>query len=169
MAHPEHQSVRERYGYRCGYCGVSEIDTGGELTVDHYHPVSAGGDDSDENLVYGCIRCNLYKSDFVPSEAQKAAGKRVLHPLLDNVALHYRENISTGELEPLTETGKFHIELLNLNRVQLIAHRKEKWIRSFAESILQFAQAEATVDRTEIEALQRYVAYLERELKLRPH
>jgi hypothetical protein len=58
MAHPRHEEVRERYGRCCGYCGVSETETGGELTIDHFRPVSASGDDSADNLVYACFRCN---------------------------------------------------------------------------------------------------------------
>jgi hypothetical protein len=50
MAHPKLQMVRTRYAFCCGYCGVSEADAGGELTVGHFHPVAAGGDHSDENL-----------------------------------------------------------------------------------------------------------------------
>ena len=108
VAHPKHQSVRARYHYRCGYCGISEVDAGGELTVDHYHPVSAGGDDSDENLVYACVRCNLYKSDYWPDAHDVEAGRFVLHPIRDDVTQHLRENELTGELEPLTGTGRFH-------------------------------------------------------------
>ena len=26
MAHPGLKAIRERYGFRCGYCGVSETD-----------------------------------------------------------------------------------------------------------------------------------------------
>ncbi len=52
MAHPRHAQVRARYQNCCGYCGVSEEDTGGELCVDHYIPVTAGGGDEDDNLVY---------------------------------------------------------------------------------------------------------------------
>ncbi len=55
MAHPKHHAVRQRYGGCCGYCGLSETDTGGELTVDHFRPLSAGGDDGDGNLVYACL------------------------------------------------------------------------------------------------------------------
>jgi FtsZ-binding cell division protein ZapB len=32
------RQVRERYGRRCGYCGISELDNGAELTVDHFQP-----------------------------------------------------------------------------------------------------------------------------------
>jgi HNH endonuclease len=55
MAHPRHEEVRGRYHNRCGYCSVSETETGGELTIDHFQPVSAGGNDSDDNLVYCCF------------------------------------------------------------------------------------------------------------------
>jgi len=33
VAHPKHAQVRERFDYRCGYCDVSEVDAGGELTA----------------------------------------------------------------------------------------------------------------------------------------
>ena len=55
MAHPKHVEVRDRYQRCCGYCGVCEDDAGGELTVDHFIPVAAGGGDDDENLIYACF------------------------------------------------------------------------------------------------------------------
>jgi len=60
--------------------GVHEEDAGGELTVDHYIPLVAGGDDGDENLVYACFRCNLFKGDFYPTDADRAKGHFILHP-----------------------------------------------------------------------------------------
>jgi hypothetical protein len=123
VAHPKHEDVRRRYQARCGYCGVSESDTGGELSVDHFRPLSAQGDDSDDNLVYTCIRCNLYKGDFWPSAKDLRLGCRLLHPLRDVLARHLQLNEQTGKLEPLTQTGRFHIALLHLNRPPLVAHR----------------------------------------------
>ena len=121
MAHPKQQQIRRRFEFRCGYCGVTEVDTGGELTVDHFQPVSAGGGEDDDNLIYACWRCNGYKSDFWPVASRHEY--RILHPLRDDVAAHIREDPETGRLEPLTETGRAHIELLHLNRSLLIAHR----------------------------------------------
>jgi len=83
MAHPKLQTVRERYAFCCGYCGVSEADVGGELTVDHFRPVSAGGDHSDENLVYACVRYNQYKGALLPEATDVAQERRLLHPLRD--------------------------------------------------------------------------------------
>lgn len=123
MAHPKHTQVRARFNYRCAYCGVSEADVGSELTVDHFRPVSVGGDDEDLNLVYACHRCNLLKADFYPDKQDLAMGRRVLHPMLDDVSKHIRENLQTGRVEPLTETGAFHIALLDLNRPPLVNYR----------------------------------------------
>lgn len=52
--------VLKRCGFRCHYCGARGTD-GVELHVDHVHPVSKGGDNSDDNLVAACRDCNLGK------------------------------------------------------------------------------------------------------------
>src|SRR2546425_13120483 len=119
MAHPQHEQVRRAFAHRCGYCGVDEIAVGSELTVDHYQPCSAGGTDEFENLVYACHRCNQYKGDYWPTPEEEAAGQIVLHPHRHDSSLHWHENRMTGELEPLTATGSFHIRLLHLNRPPL--------------------------------------------------
>lgn len=158
MAHFKHQSVRVLYAYCCGYCGLSETDAGGELTVDHHEPVSAGGDDSDDNLVYACFRCNLHKGAFTPSEAQRAQGLRLLHPLRDNLAEHLRENRETGRLESLTALGALHIFTLELNRDALIANRLQRW---------QQARLAARLDQAEAEALERDAILLRRDAEIR--
>lgn len=134
MAHPRYQWVRQRFHFCCGYCGVSETDAGGELTVDHYVPVSAGGDDSDGNLIYACVRCNLYKADYTVT-GNSAPEMRVLHPLNETLSDHYREN-EVGILEAQTPTGQFHIILLRLNRPQLVQHRRRKRTRRQLETTL---------------------------------
>jgi hypothetical protein len=42
--------VRQRANFACEYCGVTETDSGGELTIDHYQPQSQNG--SDELVSY---------------------------------------------------------------------------------------------------------------------
>ncbi|WP_436621099.1 HNH endonuclease [Sorangium sp. So ce136] len=39
---------------------------GGELEIDHFHPLAAGGSDDVENLVYACTACNRFKGDYAP-------------------------------------------------------------------------------------------------------
>lgn len=162
MAHERHQAVREGFAYRCGYCGVSEADTGGELTVDHYHPLSAGGDETDKNLVYCCNRCNLYKGDFWPTAADISQGYRILHPNDDDLDRHLRLSLRTGEMEPLTETGRFHIALLQLNRPALVSHRLQKRLLTLLAEKEQLLQAENSQLRATIQAQEEYLIRLRR-------
>lgn len=46
----------------CQYCGTQK--PAAELVVDHIVPVIKGGDNSDDNLVACCLRCNGHKSDL---------------------------------------------------------------------------------------------------------
>ena len=48
--------VRRRAGFACEYCGVTETDAAGQLTIDHFHPQAGGGSDALDNLVYCCHR-----------------------------------------------------------------------------------------------------------------
>jgi 5-methylcytosine-specific restriction endonuclease McrA len=60
--------VRATYNYQCGYCGVTEMLAGGRLEIDHFHPVSHGGLESTDNLIYACTTCNRFKGDYWPPE-----------------------------------------------------------------------------------------------------
>ncbi len=115
------QSVQSHYDFRCGYCGVSQTDVGSDLTLDHFQPRAQGGDDRFDNLVYCCHPCNEFKHDYWRTEPEL----RLLHPLLDQTATHYRE-YDDGTLIALTERGTNHLRVLHLNRPELIAHRLRK-------------------------------------------
>jgi hypothetical protein len=157
MAHPRHELVRQRYGFRCGYCGVSETETGGELMVDHHRPIVAGGTEDDENLVYACFRCNSYKHDFTPTPADVKLGLRILHPRVDAVDHHCRED-NFGRLEPTTPTGRFHIELLRLNRPQLILRR----LRDLLTELHRASLVENESLRMRVAILEQYLVELKR-------
>lgn len=165
MSRPELELIRQRYAFACGYCGVSEVSTGGLLTVDHYCPLSAGGDDSLDNLVYACVRCNQYKYTFWPSDGDKALGLRILHPLQDILVHHYRHNPQTGQLEPLTETGRFHITLLRLNRPQLVRYRLAQQLRDVLEGKLALLEQQIHELHETIAAQERYISALEDQIK----
>lgn len=132
MTSQQRQEVRERFGFRCGYCGVHEEQVGAELTVDHFQPRSRGGTDDPENLVYCCHACNSHKGDYW----QSATTQRLLHPLRDNLAVHLTES-DDGILLGLTETGAFHIRRLRLNRAPLVARRQRRRRREVAHAAQQ--------------------------------
>jgi hypothetical protein len=161
MPYPDIESIRRRYQYACGYCGVTEVDVGGELTIDHHRPRSAGGDDDEANLVYACARCNQYKGGFWPDPDCIARRQRVLHPLLDDLAVHLVEDEQTGRMKALSETGRFHIALLRLNRPQLVAHRLARKLQSvLGEKQRLLEQQNADLKKT-MEAQEDYIALLE--------
>ncbi|ABD82472.1 HNH endonuclease [Saccharophagus degradans] len=64
---------------QCLYCG--QIFTFADLSRDHVHPSSRGGEDKWENVVAACKRCNQKKGDSLLSEIDM--------PL---IALPYRPN-----------------------------------------------------------------------------
>ena len=113
--------LRQRFSFRCGYCTVSELHAGSELTVDHFQPRSQGGLHRPDNWVYSCHACNEFKGDLWQPESIQ----RILHPLNDDLTAHLVEQ-NDGTLTALTETGAFHIARMNLNRPQLVAYRIER-------------------------------------------
>lgn len=56
------RGVLRRDAHRCAYCGKAAS------TIDHVLPRSRGGEDSWENLVACCLRCNNVKGDRTPLE-----------------------------------------------------------------------------------------------------
>lgn len=55
--------ILRRDGFTCRYCGQKPPTV--VLEVDHIHPKSAGGRDTDANLVTACFSCNRGKRDAV--------------------------------------------------------------------------------------------------------
>ena len=56
------RGVLRRDNFKCGYCLKSAN------TIDHVLPKSRGGQDTWENLVACCLKCNNAKSDKTPAE-----------------------------------------------------------------------------------------------------
>jgi 5-methylcytosine-specific restriction endonuclease McrA len=56
---PTRRGVLARDNYTCAYCGKQ----GGDMTIDHVHPTSKGGEHSWKNLLCSCKPCNSKKSN----------------------------------------------------------------------------------------------------------
>ena len=149
-------SLRQRYQFRCGYCGVHEDDVGARLTRDHFQPRVHGGTHRIENLVYCCPACNSFKGDWWSPDPNQC----LLHPKRDDLSLHLVEALD-HRLVGITEQGRIHIEVLRLNRPQLIAHRA----RQYEEAI---RQARDTLIDRRFAAMEAEIALLRRQLGERP-
>ena len=69
-------SILARDNFTCQYCGAK----GKELTIDHVIPRWVGGENSWDNLVACCRKCNLKKADKTPQQAGMKLGRRPRRP-----------------------------------------------------------------------------------------
>jgi 5-methylcytosine-specific restriction endonuclease McrA len=63
---------------QCQYCGKHYSTS--DLSIDHVLPRALGGDDSWENLVCACIKCNARKGGRTPEEAHMHLIRRPTRP-----------------------------------------------------------------------------------------
>jgi HNH endonuclease len=56
-------AIFERDLFTCQYCGLRPPDT--VLQLDHIHPISKGGEDTEENLITSCVDCNAGKTNRI--------------------------------------------------------------------------------------------------------
>ncbi len=59
------KNIIKRDNHQCQYCGTRS----GPVTVDHIIPKDRGGEDTWENLVCACVKCNTKKRNRTPQEA----------------------------------------------------------------------------------------------------
>lgn len=116
------EAVRQQAQYACEYCGVTETDTGGALTIDHFQPRTHGGAHTLENLLYCCQRCNQYKASYWPGQPQEL---HLWHPRRETMVQHLLL-LADGTLYPITAVGAFTLQRLRLNRPPLVAHRRRR-------------------------------------------
>ena len=135
------EQVRQRAGYACEFCSISEVDVGGLLTVDHFHPQSKDGSDALENLIYACINCNQYKQNYWPRNDDAL---QLWNPR-EALFLEYIVEIENGRLVALTVTGEFTLRRLRLNREQLVVYRLRRRERLEASKLLERSQELLTV------------------------
>jgi len=117
--------IRQRAAFACEYCGVTETDTGGLLTIDHFQPRSKGGSDDSENLIYCCNRCNSFKYNYYPTTNKDPS---IWNPRQSLKNIHFFE-LTNGHLKALTPVGKTGVDLLRFNRPALIKYRLQKKAR----------------------------------------
>ena len=81
------KNVLKRDNNRCQYCNKHS----NELTIDHVIPKSLGGQDTWENLVAACIKCNNKKSNKTPEQANMPL---ISKPFKPNHVLFLRQYVN---------------------------------------------------------------------------
>ncbi|MBA4283844.1 MAG: hypothetical protein C0432_06095 [Candidatus Puniceispirillum sp.] len=149
---------------KCGYCetkiGFPELGT-----VDRYRPNNGVRDKNEfyqdlywwltfewDNLIYCCKECNQYKGNYFPIKGRRALNEKddyekehrmLLNPLLDEADKHLNYLHShNGHIDALTDEGNQTIELLRLNRTNLLEGRRKarKEIIEAVESLINGKQ-----------------------------
>lgn len=114
------------------------------MEVDHFNPKLKGTRrDRHGDLLCASHHCNNCKRGVWPTPEQMAEGKRFINPYEEHdYGVHLVENRETGELEPLTRTGIYHLRHLGLNAPFLI---KARLLRT--ETLLKKRKAKKCADQ----------------------
>ncbi len=127
--------LRPDFQYRCAYCLTQEyyfLD-GEAGEVDHHrplHPPKLLGKDFSHlknvysNLYWSCSRCNLYKGNRWPTDAEYAQGERFLDPCAEDHDAHW-DTHSDGTVTAKTSTGRYTIRNIRLARPRLNKRRAD--------------------------------------------
>lgn len=117
--------VIRRAGGRCEYCGLSQKGQEATFHVDHVIPRSSGGETVAENLALACVSCSLRKAARQTAvDPQSGKSVALYNPRRDT----WREHFWWDDvyLVGLTATGRAMVEALNMNRILILAIRREE-------------------------------------------
>lgn len=141
------KSLHEVFHGKCGYCEtkIESLELG---TINRYRPNNGVRDKNEfhqdlywwltfewDNLIYCCKECNQFKGNYFPIKGRRALNEKddyknehrmLLNPYLDEPGNHLNYSHSdSGYIDALTDEGNQSIELLRLNRTNLIEGRKK--------------------------------------------
>ena len=143
-------ALNDLFNKKCAYCESSLIADMGEVELFRPKIGAIGNDRKDkspdhywwlayewENLYLSCRPCNFYKASKFPvdggrgslraslAELRQTEKPLLLDPCIDEPEEHLAFSDS-GSISPLTDRGRFTIEVLNLNRPELVAAREQE-------------------------------------------
>jgi hypothetical protein len=122
------QRVRERFANCCAYCCTAEELTVAIFEIEHIVPRSGSGEMVFENLCLACPTCNRYKADLTSAaDSQTQTEAALFHPPQQGWVDHFAWNEGATQIIRLTPTGRATIELLKMNRPQLVRVR-QMWV-----------------------------------------
>ena len=122
------QKLGEGCRHRCGYCLMTEANSGMPMTVDHIIPVSKGGETTPDNLWLACYRCNEFKAG--QTEAKDPLTGEIVslfNPRTQDWTEHFVWSPDGTRITGLTATGRATVIALRLNDALRVASRR-RWV-----------------------------------------
>jgi hypothetical protein len=113
---------------RCEYCGLSQEGQEATFHIDHIVPRDSAGPTEIDNLALACVSCSLRKearrSARDPVTARKIS---LFHPRRQRWSNHFRWD--GVRVVGLTPTGRATVAALQMNRLLILAIRREEAAR----------------------------------------
>ncbi len=115
--------IRVHFSQCCAYCQSSEALTVVTYEVEHILPLCLGGLTEFENLCLACPTCNRHKYNRVVGITDEGLESRLFHPQRDRWLDHFDWSVNGTLIVGLTRVGAATINLLRMNRPQLVEVR----------------------------------------------
>ena len=80
------KNLLRRDGYICQYCGIKNKP----MTIDHILPKQRGGEDTWDNLVAACTKCNHKKNNRTPKESSMLLLK---NPKKPSILTYFQQSV----------------------------------------------------------------------------
>jgi hypothetical protein len=109
----------------CEYCLIPEALALASHHLDHVIAEKHGGETIAENLALSCLLCNQAKgSDIASIDPESGETEKLYHPRKEQWRTHFRIEVGTGEIVPLTAVGRATVRLLKMNRSEELPERQ---------------------------------------------
>ncbi len=112
--------------HRCGYSLQPEADLGRKsIEVDHFNPTLRHPfRNRHGNLIASCRHCNGAKGQRWSTKEERDSGLYIINPYEEqDYGRHIIEDRTTGKLVGITPTGKWHIQVLDMNADHFVSKR----------------------------------------------
>jgi hypothetical protein len=150
------QSVADHCEGRCVYCAIPEGRFGGirNFHIEHFRPKAKfpALENDIQNLYLACCICNVLKCDDWPDEpSMDHSIASYPDPAATDFNRLFVSSQETHELNSQTAAGKYLIERVLLNRVQLLVERRLSAVRRFFSEFRTWAdEAVETMTQQEL-------------------
>ena len=119
------QAVKQRANGFCEYCRSPECYSTQSFSIEHIMPVSKNGLTILENLALSCQGCNQHKFTKISGwDAIAEAEIPLFNPRLQDWNDHFTWSGELLEIIGLTPVGRVTVNVLKLNRKQLLNLRR---------------------------------------------
>ncbi len=120
--------IREHFGDCCAYCRTAEALSAAIFEFEHIVPRSAGGATTFDNVCFCCPACNRFKSDLLSAPDPVTHDDALLfQPYQQRWLEHFAWSEDGTQVVGLTPTGRATVDVLRMNRQQMVRVRR-MWV-----------------------------------------